>query len=137
MRASRHYIQLSVLHRDHRPRPHKRSRLFTAISLLFALSIMLPAGSYASREPTGNGSGGQAPPVTGAEYTVGSFQYNGGVDTTEKSFKGDLTIPAGKTEAVFTSEATRSPIDFSDLAPHWWADGSDPTTILVEIRTGP
>src|SRR4051812_29007924 len=136
MRASRHYIQSFDLPRAPHPRPRSRTQLLIAILLLIALSLLLPSGSYASREPTGDGSGGQAPLVKGADYTVGSFQYNGGLETTEKSFKGDLTIPAGKREATFTSEATRSPMDFSDLAPHWWADGTDATTVLVEIRTG-
>ncbi|MEO5952924.1 MAG: S-layer homology domain-containing protein, partial [Chloroflexia bacterium] len=36
---------------------------------------------------------------------------------------------------VFTSEPTHAPIDFSDVAPHWYSDTPNFTTISIELRT--
>ncbi len=78
------------------------------------------------------------PAVTGADFTLKGYQFQGdSSETKEKSLKPDLTLPAGANEATYTSDATRAPIDFTDLAPHWWADTPDGTSVDVEVRTGP
>lgn len=56
-------------------------------------------------------------------------------DSKEKSLKGDLTIPQGARQATFTSDPTQAPIDFTDVAPHWWADIPENTSVQVELRT--
>lgn len=56
-------------------------------------------------------------------------------DTKEESLKGDLTIPQGARQATFTSDPTQAPIDFTDVAPHWWADVPENTAVQVEMRT--
>jgi len=81
---------------------------------------------------------GGGPLVTGADYTLVGSQFQGeSNDTAEKSFTSDLTLPSDKREAVFTSNPTRAPLDFTDLAPRWSAETPEHTSLLVELRTGP
>jgi hypothetical protein len=56
-------------------------------------------------------------------------------DTKEHSLKDNLTIPQGAREATFTSDPTKAPLDFTDVAPHWWADVPENTSTLIELRT--
>lgn len=108
-----------------------------AFLLLLALGLM-PMGAFASRQPTGQGTGqdGSAPLVTGADYTLHAPQFSGDLnDTKEKSLGDNLRLPTRKNEATFTSNPTKAPIDFSDIGPRWWADTPDGTSILVEMRT--
>ena len=111
----------------------------------------------APSQPANTAASAQMPVVKGADYTLdnstfkldqSSGEQSGGniafaaelskgdkQDTREGSLGDNLTIPAGKTEAIFTSGPTKAPIDFSDVAPRWWADQPDSTTVVVELRT--
>jgi hypothetical protein len=110
------------------------------LSVLILISVTLSpyaavGAPSASRQPTGSGPSAM-PTVTGADYTLTSSMFNSDKEETkEGSLKDNLTIPAGQTEAVFTSDPTRAPIDFSDVAPHWWIDTPGDTIALVELRT--
>jgi hypothetical protein len=76
------------------------------------------------------------PTVTGADYTLTSAMFQSDKqDAKESSLKDNLTIPPGQTEVIFTSDPTRAPIDFSDVAPRWWIDIPDNTYAVVDIRT--
>ena len=78
------------------------------------------------------------PLVTGVDMTLASAAFSagdGGSDAKDPYFSSDLRLPDGKTEAVFTSDPVQAPMDFSDVAPHWWADKPDLTDVTVEVRT--
>ena len=60
---------------------------------------------------------------------------DGSTGSKEQSLKDGLTIPKGARQAVFTSDPTQAPIDFTDVAPHWSADVPENTSVQVEIRT--
>ncbi len=107
-----------------------------------------------SQSPT-TGYSAPMPLVTGADYSLSNSAFtvtqvsgDGGntvfaaelsksdrQDTREGSLGDNLTIPAGETEAIFTSGPTQAPIDFSDVASRWWADQPDGTSVLIELRT--
>ncbi|MBF6613234.1 MAG: S-layer homology domain-containing protein [Chloroflexi bacterium] len=124
-----------------KPSISAKLRTIFCFALIGSAAVLPYGGSrevLAAREPTGSGSGSQAPLVTGADYTLKGANYVGDApDTREKSFDGTLTLPAGGREATYMSDPTRAPIDFTDVAPHWWADTPGGTTVQVELRTSP
>lgn len=78
------------------------------------------------------------PLVTGVDYSITGSNFSdddGGAETKEQSFKGALVLPNGQTDAVFTSAATKAPIAFSDVAPHWFAETPSLTSMQLELRT--
>ncbi|HYP40078.1 MAG TPA: N-acetylmuramoyl-L-alanine amidase, partial [Chloroflexia bacterium] len=117
----------------------RRSYYSFALSMLvLAATCLLPYGASAGRQPTGAGSVPQSPLVTGADYTLKGSQFQTGPsDAKEKSLKGDLMLPPGTREATYTSDTTKAPISFTDVAPHWRATTPEGTSIDVELRTSP
>lgn len=117
----------------------RRSYYNLALSaLVLAATCLLPYGASASRQPTGAGSVPQSPLVTGADYTLKGSQFQTGPsDAKEKSLKGDLMLPPGTREATYTSDTTKAPISFTDVAPHWRVTTPEGTSIDVELRTSP
>jgi hypothetical protein len=84
--------------------------------------------------------------VRGADYTLRGTSYTSGftvnsVDkTSQEGAKGqglvsNLKLPPGTNRATFTSGVTEAPFDFTDVAPHWWAETPEQTYVLVEMRT--
>lgn len=135
MRASRYHTQRHrISTTTSTGSARARCTLLTA-GLFLLLTLWLPSGTFAARQPTGSGLQPTAPLVSGADAIATNFQYDGNLQTREKSFKGDLTIPAGSREAIFTSDVTRAPLDFSDVAPHWWSENPDGSSVTLEIRT--
>lgn len=118
-----------------------RNHGINVILLLLVLGLV-PPGALASRRPAGQGANpaptvGGSPLVTGVDFTLRGQQLAGDLnDAKEKSLGDNLRLPAGKTEAVFTSNPTKAPMDFSDIGPRWWADTPDGTSVLIEMRTG-
>lgn len=141
------------------PRQRQSVRLSKAFALALSFLLLLPAlipsgliaPSFAPVPSSSQQNAPAAPRVTGADYTLQSSQYrletfgagtNGNVayasdspETREKSFNGTITLPEGSLAASFTSDPTQAPIDFTDVAPHWWADTPANTSVLVELRT--
>src|SRR5437763_13507087 len=105
-----------------------------ALGIIFSLLLImtlapLPAGAPAGASPADSSVAASTsapsamPVVTGAELTLENNVFSeggGGGEAREQSFKGDLTLPKGANDAAFTSDPTRAPLDFSDVAPHWW-----------------
>ncbi len=123
-------------------RGHIRKPLRILYLILFISLTTLPAGSLASTVSLPPRAGSDAPSalplVSGADYSYTGTLFSegdGGQDMKDESFKGDLTLPPDSMEAFFTSEPTRAPIDFTDVAAHWFADTPDPTSVSVEVRT--
>src|SRR5207302_2730281 len=119
IRASRrHTVDRRPSAPEHKASISKSAAL--AVLLLVATSI-LPSGTFASRQPTGSGTAPHSPQVVGADYTLHSSQFaDGSLDAKEGSLKNGLTLPSGARNYAYTSEATRAPIDFTDVAPRWW-----------------
>lgn len=143
MRASRHSISYIPAHRRRTP-GHLGPQFSLIISFALLLAATLLPGkvmgtSISAPQPPGSGLAPVGGPlVTGADYTLAGSQFQGeSNDTTEKSFTSDLTLPSDKREAVFTSNPTKAPLDFTDLAPRWSAETPEHTSLLVELRTGP
>lgn len=113
------------------------SNLVTTVCLF--LLALVPLGAQASplaaRNPTGDGVQSAMPQVRGADYTLKGSQYKSSSDAKDTSISGDLTLPAGQKDATFTSGLTQAPMDFTDVAPHWWAETPESTGVQVEMRT--
>jgi hypothetical protein len=80
------------------------------------------------------------PLVHGADFTFAAnlFQPEGVKGTArDKSLSGSITIPAGQSDLTLDAEPTRAPVDFTDLAPRWWADTPEGTSVEVLFRTSP
>jgi hypothetical protein len=135
IRASRPYGSARKLVRPNTARKDNRRSVHLVLLLLLVTSL-LPSGAFAARQRVGVGSASIAPLVTGADYTLAAAQFQRDPsEAKENSLKGDLRLPAGARQSVFTSEATRAPVDFSDVAPRWWADTPVDTAVQVELRT--
>ena len=126
-----------------RPGLYSRKPAIILYLILILSLAVLPSGARASAPTLPPSTVTEAPAamplVMGVDYSfTGSLfsEENGGDEMKEQSFKGPLTLPPGSSEAVFTSEPTRAPIDFSDVAPRWWADTPDLTSLTIELRTG-
>lgn len=124
--------------------PFGRQSKAIKIGLWLLLTVLLlPASTFAARQPTGQsggigpgGGGAAGPQVTGSDFVMRGPALAGDPgDVKEGSLASDLKLPAGKTEATFTSNVTKAPMDFTDVGPHWWADTPDGTSVLVELRT--
>lgn len=118
----------------------KKSGIILYLFLFLSLAL-LPTGTRGAAPSlpvsAGNAAPSAMPVVAGVEYSYSGslFSEENGEEVKEQSFKGTLTLPDGSDSAVFTSEPTRAPMDFSDVAPHWWADTPELTTVVVEVRT--
>lgn len=105
------------------------SLLSLVLLALFAVGSGAPAS--ASSEPV----------VRGADVTLKGGAFAGGfgvnsVDTaTQQGQARDLKLPPGSRRETFTSGVTEAPFDFTDVAPHWWAEVPQETYALVELRT--
>lgn len=138
MRSSRPFSQSR---RSHGPTPKptlaaKATSIFAL--LLLVTTSLLPAGSYAARERASEGLPPSAPPVTGADYTLNASNFQSDPSSTqEESLKDKLAIPPGSREAVYTSEATKAPVDFTDIVPRWWIETPEGTSALVDLRSSP
>src|SRR5688500_8745035 len=141
MRAGRPTILSSTIHRRRKSgHPGRRASIFLSMMLIAATILAGDSGGTAlgaPRPPANAMATAVGPVVTGADFTLSALHFQGeGSDTKESSFPGDLTLPADKREAVFTSNPTRAPLDFTDLAPRWSAHTPEHTSLLVELRTG-
>src|SRR5437868_863522 len=90
---------------DHPGHRNKRKAHLCALVMLLATCV-LPTGALASRQPAGSGTGlgvgTSGPLVTGVDFTLRGPQLAGDPSQIKERSLGDnLTIPAGKTEAVF------------------------------------
>ncbi|HEX8599303.1 MAG TPA: S-layer homology domain-containing protein [Chloroflexia bacterium] len=81
--------------------------------------------------------------VHGADYTLRASSFTSGfaVNSADKASNtaqgpgSSLRLPAGSHRETFTSGVTEAPFDFTDVAPHWWAEVPEQTYVLVEVRT--
>ncbi len=143
MRALRHSVSYIPVHRRRTLGTlGQRFSLIISFALLLAATLLpgeASGTSLSAPQPPGSGLAPVGGPlVTGADYTLSGSQFQGeSNDTAEKSFTSDLTLPSDKREAVFTSNPTKAPLDFTDLAPRWWAETPEHTSLFVELRTGP
>lgn len=130
-----------IAHNRSRKRHNPRSKRLSFLStILVALTMLLPyqgmAAPAVQPQQANMESAGSAPLVTGVSYklTGANFQEDR-AESKEKSFKGDLTLPSGQTEATFTSDVTQAPIAFTDIGPYWRADTPQHTSVQLEMRT--
>ncbi|MEO5951150.1 MAG: hypothetical protein ABIQ44_01660, partial [Chloroflexia bacterium] len=138
-RDNRHFLRRAIT----RPRPHSHNKTAIILYLTLFLSLVYLPSSARGTAPTlpsvASVSAPSAMPVVmGANYSANGTLFSedeGGQETKEQSFKNPLILPKGSDDAVFTSEPTRAPIDFSDVAPHWYSDTPNFTTISIELRT--
>ncbi|MEA2574212.1 MAG: hypothetical protein QOH93_1510, partial [Chloroflexia bacterium] len=124
---------------------HPLFRLPGLVSIVFlVLLAVLAVGSGAHASATVQAASG--PTVRGADLTLKGNSYTSGfaVNSADKSSgagasaqggTGSLKLPAGSHSATYTSGVTEAPFDFTDVAPHWWADVPEQTSVLVEVRT--
>lgn len=151
MRSQRNRSRYSVArsHQQGRFRYPQQSR-FRLHGLLSVLGLLLlgcvVAGSSAlaktAPEPAQPDGPSPAPQVRGADYTLkgGAFQSGFNTLSTDRSqvstpATGELRLPEGARNATYTSGVVEAPFDFTDVAPHWWADVPEETWVQVEIRT--
>lgn len=130
------------------PQP-SRHPLFRLPGLVSIVSLVLLAlfvvGSGVPAAAAVRASASTEPLVRGADYRLGGGAYKSGysINSTDKNAQpangqglgSDLTLPAGQHRETFTSGVVEAPIDFTDVAPHWWADVPEQTYVLVEVRT--
>src|SRR5450759_321649 len=108
-------------------KPFRLSRKLRIILSLLVLITLgpLPSATRAallSPNPATTNAPAALPLVTGVDLTLSSAAFSagdGGSEAKDPYFNNDITLPAGKSQAVFTSDPVRAPIDFSDVAPHW------------------
>lgn len=120
--------------------------LFSALGLLIVGCFVVGSSAFAKspQQPAqpGGGSPGEATQVRGADYTVkgGAFQAGFNINSNDKASQnsaagGPLRLPQGSRSETFTSGVVEAPFDFTDVAPHWWAELPEQTDVLVEVRT--
>src|SRR5688572_22832657 len=143
MRSARNSVHSNTLLRRRRTGNRGPQSGFMISIVLLLAAMLLPGQASGTTlggpRPPSSGMGPVAGPlITGSDYTVAASQFQGeGNDTRETSFPSDLTLPPDKREAIFTSNPTKAPLDFTDLAPRWSAQTPEHTSLLVELRTGP
>ena len=123
------------------PVVRRGTRQVSRLVLLICIGLLpyqATGALLASTQPPTRGAAVLMPTVTGMDFTLRGTQFQAdSSEAREKGLKEDLTLPAGSREMTFTADPTRAPIDFTDVAPHWWAETPEGTSVDIEIRTSP
>lgn len=109
-------------------------RLLLGIIILLTTAVPYRAAAAPTESPAA------LPLVQGADFTLAAsmFQPEGVKGTArDKSLSGAISVPTGQGELTLDSDPTRAPVDFTDIAPRWWAEAPEGTSVEVLFRTSP